>query len=100
MSDVAFERFVIEMKTIMSLKIPGGVKITNYTFQSMVQKEVLYGPKPTGGLPNLVVLDVSGNNHVDDIVSVGLQQVVMAFSLLQFDIAILILIWVVVILAK
>ena len=66
MSDAAFERFVIEMKTIMSLKIPGGVKITNYTFQSMVQKEVLYGPKPTGGLPNLVVLDVSGNNHVDD----------------------------------
>ena len=31
MSDAAFERFVIEMKTIMSLKIPGGVKITNYT---------------------------------------------------------------------
>ena len=66
MSDEVFENLIIQMKTLVSLKIPGCKKITNYTFQSLVEKHVLYGPKPTGGLPNLVLLEISDNKHVDD----------------------------------
>ena len=66
-TDSAFEPLVLRMKSLVSLNIPSCINITNLTIQSLVQKEVLYGYKPTGGLPNMVSLDVSGCPNLNDL---------------------------------
>ena len=63
--DGSLELLVIKVKSLERLNIPNATKMTNNTIQSLVQKEVIHGMKPTGGLPNLSTLNISGCPNLD-----------------------------------